>query len=58
MVAFNNTVIDLKLGSLRKQGKNRLGKEGGYALSAAISQNNCLIQFLDLKGTSLTNDEL
>ena len=39
MIAFNQSIIQLKIGSLNKLGKNRLGREGGVALSRSFSQN-------------------
>ena len=39
----NTSIIDLNLGSIQGSNRNRLGKDGGYALAYAFSFNHCLV---------------
>ena len=38
--------------------RNRLGKDGGLALSYGISLNRCVIQFLHLQSVTVGNEEI
>ena len=55
MLAKNVSIVTLKLGSLAGSQRNRIGTDGCSGLANAFRRNQCLIQYLDLKASSITS---
>lgn len=58
ILSKNNSIIDLNLGSIQGSNRNRIGKDGGVAISYGFSLNQCLIQYLHLRSVTIGNEEV
>jgi|LauGreDrversion4_2_1035121.scaffolds.fasta_scaffold103884_1 hypothetical protein len=58
MLEGNSTLIYLDLGSVVGSQPNRFGKELGISLGRLLQSDDCLIQYLNLSGVTLSNASL
>ncbi len=58
IISENEAIIELNLSSFKGSMRNRLGKDGGLAIAYGLSMNRSLIQYLNLRATTISNDEI
>ncbi len=58
IISENEAIVDLNLSSFKGSMRNRLGKDGGLAIAYGLSMNRSLIQYLNLRATTISNDEI
>ena len=57
-MCYNESMVELKLGSIKGPNRNRLGRDGGLAVAHGFYFNTTLIQSLCLRSTTLGNEEV